>query len=374
MLKGKNALIIIVLAVIAISLVTGYRQSTYRPGWELATELLALQSNNLNEIHKSDPTANIQWDADDSEYGLPDVKATVSDIREETPKMPYQPLEADYEDYKYIVEYHEYLFDVQVRTKATVVLHHAGFPTNEWWHETAMPYEWREALGSGGNHIGISFDGGCYARFSCLPWGIPNFGPIPENYTFQAYWLGIMNAKVEEYTYGKCNPDVEESHNGWVRNIESVGSQLNMYQDDGTFATAYARIPWDITKVLDPDIENSIVVYLPFELMAGAYEGWDLHAVFPFSGAIVECVPVDYFVTYTVRIEGLVIREYKARDPALPENPSPIEPPEDYTPWNPPSFFDKYGIWIILIAVIIVGGFFFVTVLAGVGLGSIFRG
>jgi len=207
-----------------------------------------------------------------------------------------------------------------------------------------------------------------------LPWGIPNFEPAPEGYVFKGYWLGIMNAKLEDYSYGKCDPSLEENHKGWVRNVESVGSQLNMYLDDGTFAASYGQVPWDITKVLDPDIENAVVVYLPFDLMAGAYEKWDLNAVFPLSGAIVECKPVDYYLTYTVRIEGLVIREYESRDPALPENPSPIEPPEDYVPYTAESFFSKYAMWIVIFGIVIVAFLFVGSFFFNIGLFSMFRG
>ena len=316
--------------------------------------------------------ANIQWDPDNWDWGLPDIKATVSDVREETPKIPYQPLEADYEDFKYVVEYHEYLFDIQVRTKADVVLHAGGFPTNEWWHETSMPYCWKEWLGvTGGSNYGTNFDGGCYVRFSCLPWGIPNFGPVPEGYSFNGYWLGIMNAKVEGFDDGVCQTDTPISHTGWVRNVESVGSQLNMFMDDGTFSSAYIDIPWDITKVLDPDVENAVVVYLPFDLMAGAYEEY---TAWSGTGSIVECKPVDYYLTYTVRIEGLVIREYEYRDPSTPPNPSPIEPPHDYVPYTPQGIWDKYWMWIILGVVLVFAFFFGTTLLAGAGLSSILRG
>jgi len=313
---------------------------------------------------------------DDPRYGLPDVQAYISDVREETPKMPYQALEQNYEKFKYVVEYHEYLFDVQVRTVATVITTNAksGDPQIPdkygglvFVHETAMPYTMcGNFLGHRGSWTGSNFDGGVYARFSCLPWGIPDFGPTPENYSFNGYWLGIMNAKVETFTSGVATPDIEITHKGWARNIASIGSQLNMYQD-GSYTIAYSEIPWDIGKVLDPDIKNVVIVYLPFDLLAGAWEKYDQTYNW-YEGSIIECKPVDYYLTYTIRMECLVIREYEFRDPSTSPNPSPIEKPSDYVPFTPYTLWEKYGFWIIIIIVIVIAGLVFFAWISGLGI------
>ena len=380
--------IIIFLAVILLVVVVGQPMTYYRSGWEISTEMLALEclggsqgsgggangqggSNDKEfrptlDIYKR-RGASIKWDADDPAYGFPDIKATVSDVREETSKMPYETLEQDYQDYKYVIDYHEYLFDLQVRTIADVQ------ETGEyvWIHETSFPDEWRENLASGGDRTGRSFDGGAYVRFSCLPWGMPDF-EAPENYTFNGYWLGIMNAKVERSDKGVATPDIEITDKGWSRNIASTGAQLNMYLDDGEFGNSYAEVPWDITKVLDPDIKNVVVVYLPFELMAGAKHYHDVTKR-AYRGAITELKPVDYYITYTVRMECLVIKEYEARDPSTPANPSPIEAPEDYVPATTTSFWDKYAMWIIIIIVGAVGFLIVFSLLSGMGLFGLLR-
>lgn len=369
-LMSKVGIVVIIGAMVAV-LIGGIALSTYRPGWELSTELVAFRCNNCPEpvggervpgssgywhwdkpksvIRTYEPTANIEWDPDHPEYGIPNVKATVGDVREEYPKMPYEPLESHYGNFTYVVEYHEYLFDVEMRTIADVNPGGGTF-TQVWIHETSMPYEAKRNAGvTTGEKIGKPFDGGVYVRFSNLPWGMPDYGPVPENYTFNGYWLGIMNAKVEDHRKGVCDPTIQISHKGWWRNVESRGSQLNMYEDDGRLATSYAEVPWDITKTLDPDIENVVIVYLPFELMAGAWEKYDPYGGSPpLTGSIVEMKPVDVYLDYTVRMECLVVKEYEFRDPGTSPNPSPIGVPGDYVPYSAYSFWEKYGLWIVI--------------------------
>jgi len=363
-LKSKVGILIIGIAILVLIVVAGLPLSTYRAGWELGTELVALKENTLGEgagqggVRTYPPTANLQDDFDSATWGFPDIKATVSDVRELSPPMPYAPLEKDLQGFKYIVEYHEYAFDVQIRTIAGVQINNnnpdrnnAPLKTHYWEHETGAPYSWACFWGVGGISIGKNFDGGVFARFSCLPWGILDYGPVPENYTFNGYYLAVMNAKVESSVSGVATPDIEISQKGWVRNIESTGSQLNMFSDDGTFAKAYASIPWDINKVFDPDIKSVVIVYLPFDLMAGNYEYYDVNA-YAYNGAITEFKPVDYYLTYTVRMETLIVKEYEQRDPATSPNPSPIQNPKDFVPYTASTFWDKYGFAIIIIAII----------------------
>ena len=117
--------------------------------------------------------------------------------------------------------------------------------------------------------------------------------------------------------------------------------------------TAYTSIPWDTNKILDPDIKNVVIVEVPFDLMAGAWAKYDAWAYLG-NGAIVELKPVDYYLTYTIRMECLVTKEFEFRDPGTPPNPSPIEKPVDYVPSTVTTFWDRYGIWIIIGAVLFV--------------------
>jgi hypothetical protein len=205
-------------------------------------------------------------------------------VREPTGKFPYAPLENKAGNFTYVTEYHEYLFDVQLRTIASVkgetgvTPWPGGSTTMIWTHETSATYQWVTNAGAGGDKIGKNVAGSVFIRFSTLPWGLLDYGEAPENYVFNGYWLGIMNAKIENFDYGIATKDIEITDKGWVRNVESIGSQLNMYKDDGTYAAAYTEIPWDTNKILDPDIKNVVIVEVPFDLMAGAYAKYDMWA------------------------------------------------------------------------------------------------
>lgn len=376
--KSKLTVILIICLVVVLFFgVPNLPFSTYHPGWEIRTELVAFEVNGEvtnnppyvgtygdwmgpgqeRSVYKFQSGSNLQWDFDDAGYGMPDIKATISDVREETPKFPYAPLQNDVDDFRYVTEYHEYLFDIQVRTIADMQGQDGqarGLKTTKiWTHETSMPHQWVDNYGSGGGKIGKAFSGGVYARFATLPWGTLDYGPIPEGYEFNGYWLGVMNAKVQDTVYGVATPDIEITDKGWVRNIESIGSQLNMYKDDGTYVKGYASVPWTPDKILDPDISAVVIIFVPFDLMAGAWAKYDQWA-YGWDGGIVECKPIDYYLTYTVRMECLVTKEYEARDPATSPNPSPIETPTDYVPYTPWSWWDKYGTYIIIGAIVVV--------------------
>ena len=307
-------------------------------------------------IFKFDPASNLQHDFDNPAWGMPDIIATAGDVREEMSAWPYAPLESDVGNYKYVTTYHEYLFDVQIKTLADMSSVDAN-GTRVWTHETSMPFQYQTQTGAGGIYKGKEIKGKVYVRFSTLPWGFLDYGPIPDNYSAtNVYWLGVMNAKCEEIDTGLAAQNIDESDvidKGWARGIESTGGPLNMMDDDGTFAVPYAKVPWDANKVLDPDIQSTIIVELPFDMMAGAIPVWDRWA-FMGGGAIAQCKPVDYYLTYTVRMECLVVKEYAARDPGLPANPSRIDPPQDYVGYQIPSFWDKYGLWIIIGAVLVI--------------------
>ena len=373
MIKPKAGIIIIILVAMLFVFAQGYHLSTYRPGWELSSQLVALECNNAPEgkVRYSVEASNIQCDFDNATWGLPDIKATISDVREEYPKMPYKTLEQDFSDFKYVIDYHEYLFDIQVRTIANVQ-GYTVLTENVWIHETAAPHNWKHITGGGGIAIGKDFDGGVYARFSCLPYGVLDYGPIPENYQFNGYWLGIMNAKVEAFAWGDVATNLPETYAGWVRNVESVGSQVNMFYDDGEYAQAFAEIPWDADKILDPDIKNTVIVYLPFNMLAGAYENYNPSSLL-FYGNIDDIKPIDVWLTYTIRMETLVVKEFEYRDPATPPNPSPIESPEDYVTANLPGGINWWLVAIIVIIILLL--LIFLGVFVGIPIISIiFRG
>lgn len=350
---------VVVAVIVGLVLFTPGQLMSYRPGWEISAENVAwgLRAGDGTIQNRTLAAgATIQWDADNPEYGYPDVISRVGDVREETLPSGYSPGQDVFDkgNFKYIVEYHEYLFDVQIQTLATVTLYKLGiFGDNYWRHETAMPYSYRDNLGASGSDVGKSFVGVVYVRFSNLPWGTLDYGPVPENYTFKGYWLGVMNAKSQKVERGQVDPEATASWQGWARGLESPGAQLNIFRDDGSFGQAYVPVPRDQNKVLDPDIADVVIVELPFDVLAGAYEIFSGSAA-TFKGQITEVKPRDWFITYTVRMECLVVKEYEYADPGISPNPSPIEHPVDYVPGDLPSWIDQYLIWIIIAIVIVI--------------------
>ena len=391
LLKTRFGILIIGAAIIALLLFGGFTQTTfYRPGWEIKSEIVAMDykgrifgpevspdtsdgqdwpwgpgtDRNVFDVYGS---SMWRFDYDVEAYGLPDIEVMISDVRKKEGIWPYADLEQVFDEYLYVVSYTEYLFDVQIRTVADANQYQTtGGEGHCWQHETSCPYEYHKNFGSGGDKIGEPYEGCAYLRFVVHPWGLPDFTPAPENYTFQSYWAGVMNMKLEGREWGKVETSgdtvANENHAGYVRGLPSDGSQLNMYQDDGSFARAYSEVPWDINKVLDPDIKSSIVVQLPFEILAGAYEDFSWVGCSGL-GAINHLFPVDYWVTATIRVETFIVKEYYGgRDPQGPVNPSPIQPPEDYFPVHIPGFWERYWLPILIIigiiAIFIIGMIF----------------
>lgn len=148
-------------------------------------------------VYQFDPQSSLTWDFDDAETGMPDIRVSVSDIREEKNKTVFEPLKKEHGNFTYVTEYHEYILDVQIRTVADMKMI-SGQMGPEWYHETSMPYSWQSNLfGAGAEHIGKNIAGSVFVRFSVLPWGTYDYGPLPPGYQFNGYWLGVMNAKVE---------------------------------------------------------------------------------------------------------------------------------------------------------------------------------
>jgi len=258
-------------------------------------------------------------------------------------------------NYTYVVERTDYEFDVTVKTVADVTLHDAE--THDWWHETGMPYEWQGFGTQGGTHIGLDFKGGVYVRFACKPWltMLMQPGPnAPANSRFMRYWFGVMDTYITKASYGYCDRNYNQNPPTFVgmwAGIASENSHPPMTRDDGTYVTPYAIVPWDTNKVLDQDIANAVVVYLPFDLLAGAVEKW--HGGTLGSNSYIEDVKkADVYVTYTVLVQGMVIKEFAASPPQPGESP-PIKAPNDAVRVSVPSWWDQYGT-IIIIAIIVV--------------------
>jgi hypothetical protein len=390
-MQSKIGLLAIALiGILLVVLFGGIPHTTYRSGWELKTELVAIDHRGTmytsipeyTEEHQEGHgsfgddyprtvlgPALWEFDLDHPDYGLPDVQIVVSDVRVNEGTWPYADLEQVFEGYMYSVTYREYIFDVQVRTVADSKLVSASWYNygNIWHHETACPYGFASISGQGAReYTGKEFVGAVYVRFAIHPFGLPDFGEPPEGYTFTSYWAGIMNAKLEGKDMGKVatGTDLREDHVGWVRGLPSDGSQLNMYLDDGAFVRGYSEVPWDANKVLDPDIHSVVIIQLPFQLMAGAYENYGAWEYGGY-GAINNLVPIDYYFTTTVRMETFIVKELTSREPVGPVNPSPVKSPEDFYPVPMPGFWATYGLYILIAVIVIIAIVVVVTLFGG---------
>lgn len=404
---------IIVFVLIALFAPRGANQfAVYRPGWEITADLVAFQCKNVNiDTSKIDynhdgiidvkdkylslknpgllpmePNSNIEVNPDSHTYGVPELKATVTNIRAETSLTQFNaPLSQNTGNYKYIIDYHRYLFDVQIVTNAHAVMNNnnpergqAPGPTYYWEHETAETISWATDNNKGGSCIGKDFEGGLYARFACIPWGIIDQGPIPENYTFTGYWLGVMETVVQDERYNTVQGDPDDrdpafGHQGFVRSIQSKEGPLNMFKDDGTYAAGLAEVPWEAAKILSPDIKSTVVIFLPFDIMAGAYSEFDGTACDNW-GAITKILPVNYWLQYTVRVGCFVVKEYQAADPVISPDPNHVQPPESYVPYAVPTWWDQYGLIIIIVAVVIILGLIVLSLFFNIGLIAILTG
>jgi hypothetical protein len=192
-----------------------------------------------------------------------------------------------------------------------------------------------------------------------------DFGPAPAGYKWtETYWFGILEAALDKRDGGVVGDVVnqgkaEENFRGFSKDVTSGQAFFNMHLDDGTFVKAYNKIPYtDMDKILDPDIQQAVIVALPYDLLAGAD---DQYSTWP--GGINGLVAIDYFVTYTVRMTCVVVKEsVEVRDPVVNPKARPIELPKDYYTGYLPSWWDQYGLWlivggIIVCIVLVVGGF-----------------
>jgi hypothetical protein len=302
----------------------------------------------------------VRHDFDAAAFGEPDIEVTTSDVRKDELK-PFENVTVQGFNYE-ILKLASH-FEVKIRSVADAV--RVPGDDTRWIHETAMGFEWKtNLLGSGGEHIGQEFSGGAYVKFSCNPWGMEDYGVNPN--TFKRFWYGLMNMEVEAVTIGQVGsvPESEIQHKGWVHGLAGVNDQLSMIPENPKLGGVYSRIPWDPQKILDPDIRSSAIAFLPADIMAGARDSYDV-GYFLGMGGITDVLPIDYYVIYTVRVEACLVREYgSTEEPNTGPDYGPLQPPVDYSPYNPTTFWDKYGTWIIIAVIIgivlaIIGGVLF---------------
>jgi hypothetical protein len=388
LLRGRLGVYLIIGIVVVLVLLGGTHGlnfDTVPSGWEIKAEVVGLGLSGLTQgsppapsvyVHLGDTnewvkpfdrTARAQWDFDDPWYGYPDVAVETGNIREEISPSNYgnSPSEYNLDKFKYVIQYHEYLFDVIIKTVASVRQDPNEFG-GYWDHETSMPYSWADTLARGGDKIGKEIFGNVYIRFANIPWDL-NYTNAPSGYVAvsNGYWLGVMDATLENKEGGKVDNayGLQENFAGAFEGSASGNSRFTMSADDGTFIKSYGNIAQgDQNKILSPDIKNTVIVQLPYGLLAGADDAYDWKAALTGQGGITSVVPINYFIKYTVRMECVVIKEYMQRDPALSPNQAPVQKPLDYVSGNVPSWWDQWGLWVIIggivVCALIAAGFF----------------
>lgn len=363
----RPGIILIVFIVVALFLLQGthgLQFSGYSSQWELKADVVAIGTRvgpptatasggylhipTTNEYIKKfgGTLSSAIWDFDASNWGQPDVRVTLGGVREEVSKLSEPTWTKS--GFHYVTEMHEYLVDVEIRTVATVEKQ----ANDIWFHETAMPHTWATNFGNGGTEIGKHAAGYVYVRFANSPWGLMDFGPAPTGYKWtETYWFGIMEAALEKKSGGDVPSSgaVEHNYEGYSKDVTSGQAFFNMVLDDGTFVKAYAKIPYgDINKILDPDIQQAIIVALPYDMLPGADDqfSWTANGL---NGAITGLQAIDEYVTYTVRMTCVVVKEsVEIRDPVVNPVARPIELPKDYYTGYLPSWWDQWGLWIII--------------------------
>ncbi len=394
LLRGRIGVYLIIATIVILFLLAGTHGlnfDTYPSGWEIKAEVVGVGLTGLSQgsppapsvyVHVGDTgewvkpydrTARAQWDFDDPWYGYPDVLVETGNIREEISPSGYgsSPSEYNLDKFKYVIQYHEYLFDVNIRTVASVRVDPNGDHPGYWDHETSMPHSWANSLGSGGDKVGKEIFGNVYVRFANIPWDL-NYTNAPAGYVAvsNGYWLGVMDSTLETKQGGKVDSayQLQENFGGAAQGVASGNSRFTMSADDGTFIKSYGNIAQgDQNKILSPNIKNTVIVQLSYGLLAGADDAYDAGAYNlnwggGTFGMITDVKPIDYFIQYTVRMECVVIKEYMQRDPALSPNQAPVQKPLDYVSGNVPSWWDQWGLWIIIggiiVCVLLVAGTF----------------
>ncbi len=319
------------------------------PGWEIYNQVGALRQNDtirteaedfMNPRFLSGPVWKVDWD--DPRYRVPTIQVVLGDISHVDAMgkpIPSTQIvenrEVERGNHTYYLDYHIYHFSVSIRTLADKAYNASD---GLWWHETSAPS--KAFLGAfGWTKIGKPFEGGAYVKFIVSPWIGGTYRAAPNSsYVLERCWAGIMNAYVFEVSsqqvrnqWGdKPNPN----HDYYVKGLLNRGGQVPMFKDDGTFGTSAPTVDWDLNVTPDIRIESTVVLFLPVDMMAGAYvkyNAWDGH--------MEEVYPCDVEAIYTIRVDVLTVHDFVLQ---TSYKPPMLKWAEDFFSWSL-SFWD--GLW-----------------------------
>lgn len=391
------AIILLALPLILIIGIPSLRLlSVNPPGWEMYNQIGAVRHNDVimdSEDNFTNPRElmGVYWkvDWDDKTYGVPTIQVQTGDLHhvdfmgKTIPNtQPTDSITFERGNYSYFLDYHVYMFTVTIRTVAdkTIVGVSPVWGLATIYHETSWPYTYKAPADSGTGQIGEAFKGGVYVKFVINPWQGFTYRDPPEAegedyYVLESCWAGVMNAYLANKEMGQTanqwdnRPNPEDGDMFFKAGLDR-GNQVPMLLDDGCFGDPAPTVDWDPAVTPDEDIQSTVVLYLPVELLAGAdaeFNGW---------GCSTNLYPCDVYVMYTVRIDVLTTHGFILHTAKEPPDP---DPPSDYFSWaedfwdgvfaaigmmNPFRIFGPLAPFVAFVAILLLLGLVTLIVLA----------
>lgn len=373
----KKPVIIIVALAITLLLVSSSLTPTFNTGsivtsgWEIYNQINAMQYPAGVKIGSGDfmGTSTISaplWIVDDDAYnsGVPTMMIQTSDIRHVDFSGTVIPnnqaartMTIERESVTYQLDYHIYMYDVTVRTRADYAKLQVVPIAPYFEHETSWPFAGDAGLGNivtDPDRQGKPFDGGVYMKFAINPWRGPQADTtaVPAGYYMSDAWAGVMNTYVFNKEQGQIanqwgeTPMASVDAPIYVKGALDNGAQVPMFEDDGTYGSATQIVNWDPSLNPDTRIQSTVIQYLPVKESAGAYLTRNV------IGGATELSPCDVYVKYTLRVDVLQTHEFTLYTGQVVPT---LAPPVDYFSWTR-GFWDQFaddGWWYYIFLAIV---------------------
>lgn len=369
------------------------RLSLVSPGWEIYNQVGGLR--HLSQVYSTagdftypKDLMGSYWkvDIDEINYGVPTMMCELGGIRhtdfagQDIPwDSPADTREVVIGDNIYYLDRHIYTYSVTIRTIADKNPYGGGpLVPPSWEHETSWPHTyWDPIYKPDDGYTGDTFEGGFYSKFVIMPWRGASYHEPPDadpgyHYELDGAWAGVMNSYVLQRWEGQIEnkegetPDPDPNAGIRIAGGLSVGRQIPMFEDDGTFGTPAPTVEWDPTLTPDVRIESTVVQFLPIEMDPGAKLSFNI------IGQIDGLWTCDVFVTYLIRVDVLQSHEFSLQVGDPPDE----EDPTDYFSWalgfwdtllgdlNPFRMFGGWGSFVAFIFLMLVIGIIVLVVLA----------
>lgn len=347
-LHAGHLAILLMLAVL-IGMIAGpllQLMTVYPPGWEIRSSIGGIQHLDVIYSERDDFTQpkevmGVYWkvDLDEPKWGVPTIEILTSDLEHvdftghALPNdKPADTILFERGNVSTYLDYHIYMYTVTIRTIADSEWWTGDWLTiDQWKHETSWAFEGADVLrGVGGDHVGEEFYGGVYTKFTIDPWKGFTYRepPVTDNpdeewYELDSCWAGVMNTYAQEITMGQIANqwgEMKDPDGGAPLHVKGSipqGYMLPMFLDDGTFGTPATPIDWDPSVTPDEDLQNSVAIYLPAQMSAGAYlpRNW--------LGTVDNVIPCDVYIMYKLRIDVLTSHGFVLHTAHDPPDPTP---------------------------------------------------